>query len=616
MVAAVSEAAINSQFRQYLTGANQKSSHIYYIKYNLEYFKVTEYSNDGELPKKFPQRLLDAVADLKKNNSSLFQEFERANIFDMNYTKSTESEGCYEAPDAVIEMRKKYFFSFALELQEGIDPNTLQKVIAAKNPDVVCKPVELHSDEGNKNHVKYTQFFSKFTAIEIFRGDDEEEPVFYCSVFKQSEQQNPVVFEYDIQMNFFDCKYDNMPEDSKQWIQNLTKIPNPDDLFEISKLALNFEKMSNVSTYKLDVSKEVNTVVASAVEELLQSLKGKDITIFGYTLKPRPDTRFNYLFTPKYYTFTVSENNIGKKAGYSSIKTLNYVIMFDETAFPKLDDFQWNWLEAENTLNYAGIMAINRDKFVWRFLEEFRGGILKNLRFNVNADVEGGVYVLKYSIGLTSNTSHDPQLFKPSSDSAWDYVYSYTSSQESERRLLWAPPLPFPIASAKMKHSYTLKCKVKRGTVTNNNVTIPALVFETRISAWADFDHDTESNSGTYFDQTVICTLGIAVDAYGRIDFIKDARIKDNNPGGINIGTWSKIDTLGAIDAVKDVAKKLGGCIQNIENNVKNEFLTGFVSYAQWVMPGCKTFTFKDEQFSTGMDFCTYINYADPNTGG
>jgi hypothetical protein len=600
MVTAVSESAVNAQFKDYLHNAKD-SVHIYYLDdgtANHNYFKVAVDTDDHKLPPSYDDALKAKIDELHKTGSSLFKEFEKQRVFDYSYTK--DAKGDYIAPDFMRDFYDDYYLAFCIEMAEGLPPKLLSELQKSNDPGNVAKVVELH--EGD-NHVTYNQYFKVFKVIEV----SSVRKRYILGYHTQDDSYMPWTFVYDIAINFFSSSYSDLKAlngDIAARVKKMSNVDDPDELFEISKLALNLKTLSTVKLPEIKISTAANALVEGEIKEYLNALEKAGVTIFGYAIKGRKDTEkniSNYIFIPKHYTFTVSGGDV---------KTLNYIIMFDETAFPEIRNFSWKWLESGEAAKISGVMAINRDKFWWKFLEQFREKILLNLRYNATALAEGGTYSGKIGIGVTYDDSNDTQLFKRGNDGTYEYGYSRYG--ETGKELIWDPPVPFPVASVQVYHRYTFNCKVSATCMEKNGKRLPAMLFNTRVSGYANFKYDDESNYGDYFDQSLICLLGFEIkpESHGEIAIIKDAHIQDNHPSGINYGIWSKIDTFGQIEnSVEKVTGKLSSylknCVNYIEKLCENDCL-----FAHWVMPGCKTFSFSDQSFSDTGDFCSNVTYV------
>jgi hypothetical protein len=584
MTVAVSESAVNSQFVSYLIHAENKKR-VYFLDDGStahNYFKVDSTSDDKTIPAAYGEDFIKVVQDLAANKSSLYKVFEGMNIFNTVYKK--DSDGQWIVPGFLKTAYDTYFLNFCFEIAEGLPVKDA--------PDEV---LELHAGD---NSVTYTQYFKEFTLIEV--GCNNRKKQYNMSIESQSESKTPWEFVYEIPVNFFSSSYTNIKDKAvADRIKEMSKITGGqvDDIFEISTLALNLKRLSTLRTPKFKISALAAAAVVAYVEEYLGTLEQAGTTIFGYTVKPKPGSGLKYIFLPKQYTFTISGGDI---------KTLNYIIMFDESQFPAIRDFNWKWLDKGDV--YDGVMAFNRDKFCWKFMEEFRKEILSRLRYKPTSSASGGVYKAEFGIGVQSDKSTDTQLFKPGGS---EYIYSYSESSSTDRVYIWGPPSPWPIASGAVSHNYNFTCKVSKSALNNSKgASCPALCFDTRVWAYADFDHDYQDNDGIYFDSNIKCNLGFDIDRNGNIIILKKVEVTNNNPKGLDIKLWSKIDTAGTIDRVKDSANKIGGVIKTVEDHAKDVFLKEFLICSNWVMPGCRTFTYEAPLLSDNWDFCSYINYA------
>ncbi len=604
MVAALTEKALNAQLRSYLSTVDF-SYKAYCLSYGDEksqtYFLVDKDTDDDlAIPSDCPDALREQIKKLHERDSSLYKEFELLNIFDRNPGEINERE--IKLIDAVDLL----FLSFAFYIEDGIPFGIMKKLReeAGKpgfNPDSICRILQL---QDNANHVDFYQFFKTLIIVElpvsVVRVGGSYVVKHYLRKTAQQDD-NPLSFMFDIELDFFGQKYNKLPDDVKKRIQEMSKVQDPDTVFDISQLVLNLEKLSTVFRPKLDVSNPVMTYIENTlIRGYFDRLEKAHQTIFGHVVIPKLSHNSNYLFEPKRYNFTVSNN------------TLCYLVMFDDTPFPiKSPTYPWRWVEDNETSN--GVIVINRDKILTRLLEDFRGTVLQTLRRKAEGRVEGGVYSLTFYYSLNQDESVDSQKFTLNGS---EYTYYYSSGFATDTSLVWDPPIPWPMGSGALKMKYELFCNAKPSTLTKDGVTYPSILFSARPLLYLNVTVDSGNNNGNIYDSTLLLNLGIKVNADGSIDFIKDVNLVDNHPGGIDYSGWSQFMTFGMIeDFVKNIKNDLEGFVVDAVNYTKNSFLNAYNVHTGWVMPGNRTFTFKNEGFSDFMDFYSYVNYVQETEG-
>lgn len=582
MVTAITQAACNSQLRQFLSKTTVKNSVYYLNDGNNTYFKVDSETREEDIPDSFPAEFRERVRQIKSTGSSLFKEFEKLKLFEIK-------EG-----DITDEVKKAYYdlyLGYAFLIEDGIPQYMTDKMISEKiknpdfNPDTLFKVVEFQE---NGDRVNFNQFFKNLVIVELY----ENRGLHFNKVCQPQDESWS--FKFDIQMNFFGGSYSNLPDEIKERIRQMSMVQDPDTLFEISQLVLDIQTLSTVVVPVIEnVSNKAREIIQTdIITGYFDRLEKAGETIFGHVIIPKPSpVNTRYLFTPKRYTFTVSKN------------TLNYIIMFDDGEFPEIRKFSWNWMEQSDVRN--GVMCISSEKLLKIVMEVFRTNVLRYLRIKILAELNVGVAKCEYSASFPIDESEQEQ-FRTLDDKT--YYYNYEHNSDTGKKSFYIPP--FLGADAQFKLCYKLMCIANLGTLVENGVSYPSINFKTCIGSGADFIYDSGHSDGIYFNKTVDFKVGIKIKSDGGIEFLTDSSVTDNKPAGIDVSGWSKFCTVGSIaDVVDDMKSEMNNILDSFKDDAVDNFAASYNTSTQWVMPGNRTFTYTGEGFSTGKDFYSYVNY-------
>lgn len=403
MVTAITQAACNSQLRQFLSKTTVKNSVYYLNDGNNIYFKVDSETREEDIPDSFPAEFRERVRQIKSTGSSLFKEFEKLKLFEIK-------EG--DITDEVKEAYYDLYLGYAFLIEDGIPQYMTDKMISEKiknpdfNPDTLFKVVEFQE---NGDRVNFNQFFKNLVIVELY----ENRGLHFNKVCQPQDESWS--FKFDIQMNFFGGSYSNLPDEIKERIRQMSMVPDPDTLFEISQLVLDMQTLSTVVVPVIEnVSNKAREIIQTdIITGYFDRLEKAGETIFGHVIIPKPSpVNTRYLFTPKRYTFTVSKN------------TLNYIIMFDDGEFPEIRKFSWNWMEQSDVRN--GVMCISSEKLLKIVMEVFRTNVLRYLRIKILAELNVGVAKCEYSASFPIDESEQEQ-FRTLDDKTYYYNYEHNS---------------------------------------------------------------------------------------------------------------------------------------------------------------------------------------------
>lgn len=609
MTVSVTEAALNSQLRQYLASISSSERRENYVvkAYMLSNIadngnaitifidKNTDYEN---LPQGFPEDFYETVKDLKAKGSSIYNELDKLNLFDIKsgtssvieINKHTSQSGDVEK----IQTAVGYYLRYALLVEDGIPEIILQKIISVDNPSKLDEILKLITLQPNTKNVLFKQFFRKICGIQLTTSSTGMYPRLKLkTTLSKSEQSGDDIwyFPFNISLDFRATDYANCGEEIQKKIQEMAEVKNPDDVFNISQLALDLETLSTtISPTVKGFEHDVDDFMTSIIRSYFDRLEKAGQTMFGSVITTKPSSSTKYLFTPKMRNYHISP------------RTLDYLIGFgDEKTIPNLrNDINLEWdkdsnpLIAANNPNNAAI-AISSVHFL-PFIADMIRPALNYLPNKIEVFADDPVWKDSFNVWATSTPLGGNPNFEPKvSSENLNFNYSYSYHDETKRHLMWQPPIPSPVASLLLKHDYNAKVSGKVGNYDFEGIKLPAFIFDFNIKGWLMVDYNTnEQTKGTYFDRTLRMAIGIRIDSQtGNIDFVKKVNKIDNHPAGLPQIGWVKFMSAGHInDYINKLISYLSNIMSKIEDYSIDEFVNSVNSQVGFVMPGNKTFTF------------------------
>lgn len=582
MVLAVSEESVNTTLKQKLNMEGE--AYNCYIISNISggevvYFEINKNTDMHNLPAGFPVEL---------KNKDLFSIFEEADLFSRNYSNEDDKKIIEKLYDAYY-LEKAYQFIPGIPTQFSMgDLKRYQpiKLIASTDP----------SNCG----CEFTQYFEDVIILEVTEKRD------VCSVgcIKQSDCENPWGVVYKVLFQYKREEFDKLPLQ----VQNNIKYHFEDvdeaeieNIFDISQLILDFTTLSQVETPKITgVTEESEIMVVNAINKYVEH-EYSYVTSDDYLVIPNKNNDYNYLFKPCEYTYSVTKDT-------NNLKTLNYIMTtsHDDKITPQL--YEWEWLSDDDLKEETGVMSINRETVFDIFNNEFKDKVLPKLWKRFVATMEDNSKIcdkpdFDYYIEDSKKSGGDFE-YK-------DKKYIYPKLEErSESELKYEI---FPIYTAKHAMTYTVDCSCYWQDVTIANNKYPGIVYKTTVKLYEDLTVDSGTTSGYVYDADVYCEIGISIDGQGKIELKRNARIDDRGESMGDTNFWSKLFSLGvADDAIKDAVSDLQEMTKGVVSDFEETFLSGKIGYASWVLPGGKTFTFKNQEFCDEGDFVIGTRYVEP----
>lgn len=611
MTVSVTERALNSQLRQYLASITTASktenycARVYILSYigddgNPIMFAVDKNTDDSQLPKGFPDGFYETAASLKENKSSLFQELEKLNLFDIASGTKSVIKICGAAGPALtgdalkIQMAANYYLKYGIYIEDGIPDHVLRNLIDDNfkgDPDTLIKPITL---QANTKNVLFKQFFRNIGGIQIATTTSGVYPnLTLTTTLSKMEQSEKDIwyFPFHISLDFRAVDYESSGKEVQEKIRQMSKVENPDDVFNISQLSLDLKTLSTtISPTIAGFDHDVDTFLTNIIRSYFDRLDKAGQTVFGSVVTTKPSSTQKYLFTPKMRNYHISP------------RTLDYLIGFgNEKTIPNLgNDINLPWDREEdpviafNNPNNAAI-AVSSSHLL-PFIAEMVRPALNYLPNNIQVFADDPVWKDQFTVSAKSNPQGGyPDFDKGGTPGNPNFKYSFGFEDQTKRHYMWQPPLPTPVASIKLTHRYRADVTGMPGRYKFGDTVLPAFLFDFSIKGWLLVDYNTnEGSQGTYFDRTLKMAIGLRIDSQtGNIGFVKSIETINNNPPGLPKSGWVKFMSANNINNYVD---KLVGMLSKIMTNIEqysiDEFTRSVNSQIGFVMPGSKTFTF------------------------
>lgn len=636
MTVSVTERALNSQLRQYLASISTASKvDAYQVRvYILSFirddgtpvtFTVDKNTDYSKIPDGFPSDLYDAIKTLNNNNSSLYAELEKLKLFQIpTGTKvmvnmSSTSQTTLTENEKNIQTAAAYYVKYAIYIEDGMPDSALIKLLDDNfkgDPDSVIKPITLNPNEKN---VLFKQFFRNICGLQISSSVTGMYPKMkiYISLSKSEQMDSDIwYFPFKIALDFRAVDYHNCDNLVKQKIQQMAKVENPDDVFNISQLSLDLKTLS--TTYSPTIKEfdhDVDTFLTNIIRSYFDRLEKAGQTVFGSVITTKPASTTKYLFTPKMRNYHVAP------------RTLDYLIGFGtETTIPNLgNDINLAWDSDRSPIISLGnpndaAIAISSAHLL-PFIAKMVRPALNYLPNKIEVFADDPVWKDQFTVTSKSNPQkNNPDFTKGGTAGNPNFEYSYCYEDQTDRHYMWQPPLPTPVASLKLKHKYSADVTGRAGNYDFGNVILPAFIFDFTIKGWLLIDYNTnEGTQGTYFDTTVKMAIGIRIDSQtGNIDFVKKVDTIDHHPSGLPTSGWVEFMSAQNIkNYVHTLVENLTTIMNCIEKYSIDEFVKSVNSQIGFVMPGSKTFTFVYDKpngtvnaISPSGDLYLYGNYV------
>lgn len=603
MVTAISEKSLNSQMRLYLAGCNWETR-IYFLETMNEetgesiLFMLQKGTDESKIPAEF--ELAETVESLKQQNSCIYDELEKLDLFSLDAGTSIT--------DPRLAKAMEYCFSYGLHLADGIPDEVMQYLVLNQEKIDVDKALNIITLDSERKSVIFNQFFKAFEVIQVNLQLKGRKIVgMLTKVGQDCSGDNPIDGMWrtksSMVIDFRATSHKDIDsEEIKKKIESMAKVSDPDTMFDISQLNLDLSTLQTLSLPAIEgVSPSVKGAISGVVQEYFGRLEQGGQTVFGYVVLPKPNLQIKYLFTPCMKNYDVCGNS------------LYYLVNFDDKhnyTIPSLNtarDFDWAPL-MDGSVMADGVMAIAATKFI-PLIRQKMEPLLPQLIMTKHPYVDAGCY--SYDVKWDEPAAPRDQHFSVPVDAPWQTRWSYSKDYNQDYQLVWAPPLPFPVASGKICSNFSVDCVGNPGTATINGVTYPSYDFNFHFKGWMNYGYNSQSNAGDYYDHNVLFQVAIKINENGAIEFLQKVTDTDNHPGGIDVHAWGDFCSFGQLQGTVDsMCNAMSDTIKKLTRTAVDQFLKGYDTFTGWFMPGARTYTYKNEGISKYGDLYSYVNYV------
>lgn len=439
----------------------------------------------------------------------------------------------------------------------------------------------------NSTCVNYNMYFSKLCIVEL-----KYNPFKRKTEFTKTEQagHSPWVFRFKVNLGLIGVSRSQLPESVAKEVNNI----DPESMFSIQQLFLDLNTVKlqdalpipNVSE---DASSAVNDKFTKVYFQKLRNTADQGSVVFAYALKPNdgPSDR-PYLLKPSDFCFYISPyyENGKENPKKGALYTLNYILACDGRMLPRdLKSFTWNWVDEKDAAAIHGSMSINKQR-IYDFANNQFTDIIRILTLKPN------VYVSFKHNEFRIGFDHGSENAKFENNT---YNFSAEASDADGLKII------------KAKAKYSLDASVSSYQTTDDKAVIEC---KCDITCYLNMKIGGGTSKGNIFNKTIWYTLTIDIDEYGRLLIQPSVTEKDNGTS-FSYNTFSKIISLGTAKGAIEFAKTaLESELKDTNAFSQRDFTQRYNRQAMWVLPGNRTFVFKQPRFSCGTDLTFDISYA------
>lgn len=439
----------------------------------------------------------------------------------------------------------------------------------------------------DSTYVNYNMYFSKLCILELKHNHSTHR--IELTKIEQAECA-PWVFRFRVNLGLINVARNQLPAVVSRQVENM----DPASMFSIQQLFLdlNTAKLQEalpIPEVSQMASVFVNNNFTKVYFQRLRNTADKGSVVFAYALKPNDGSSDKpYLFKPSDFRFYISpyyENGIANPQK-GALYTLNYILACDGRMLPRdLKSFTWNWIDEKDAAAVHGSMSINKQRIYDFAVMQFTD-IIRTLKLNpvVEISLKHNTFRLGFSHG-SSNVDFNNNMF-----------HHFAEASDADG-----------LKIIKTKVNYNCDAFISSYQTGDNKA-----VIECRcdISSYLDFQVMGGSSKGTIFNKTIWYTLTINIDAYGQLIITPSVTQKDNGTS-FQYNNFSKFISLGtATSAINSAKGALENMLSDANSFSQHVFSEKTNNQAMWVLPGNRTFIFKQPHFSCGTDLTFDISYA------
>lgn len=476
-------------------------------------------------------------------------------------------------------------FAAAFEVEFGIPPQYT-------DPAVVPDIVKLSADTRN---VDFTMLCKTFKVVDTTSKIIGNRVFTDINVASQStdKEGKPFIIKanVDLRIKNYLGEHKDLPEPVRNAIKNLS-----DTAFSIQQLLFDLNNAGLQSAIRIDgITPEgvAGTKIQGwFINTYMAAMKTKGEPVLNYTVKQSPQTAtlkptdLNFMTQPFLDVNTLKAIESPSKE-QNDLYTLNYLCAVEGHTLPNPTQFNWNWVNSEDSKQFDGIISIKRETFANWFLgqilplakkECFTPGVRVTVKPFGEVGCEYNAFTNEDNVDITVTRSNAPN--SQVITLAW-YKDAYDCAG-----------VDGALGSLKFINQYDATIKFE-----GNNIKVH---IDGRIHL--DLKIGQTWNTGDVSRQVYDDVYTLNVNAAGKIEIVHTSDKKD----------LSQDDS---VNWLSDLFTDANAWFSYLKSRkfTSRQFQNFPISAIQdFVFPGGRDFTFKELRFSDNQDLICAITYTDP----
>lgn len=335
-VLATTQKSINATMKMYLKGMSSTPTKVYYIN------EVDEDTLKVSIRQASREELL-----------KLTNNFDPLSLSESITSKDPRSQQIANSG-----------FAAAFEVQFGIPP---------QYQDPACIPDIIKLSADTKN-VDFTMLCQTFKVVDVTSTVIANRVLTNVNVASQSTDKDPYLIKanVDLRIKNYLGEHKDLPASVQNAIKNLS-----DSAFSIQQLLFDLNSAGLQSAIKIagiDSQGTAGTKIQGwFINTYMDAMKAKGEPVLNYTVKQSPQTAtlkptdLNFMTQPFLDANTFKQFDAPSKE-QNDLYTLNYLCAVEGKPLPIPTQFNWNWVNTEDSKQFDGIISIKRDTFAKWFL--------------------------------------------------------------------------------------------------------------------------------------------------------------------------------------------------------------------------------------------------------
>jgi hypothetical protein len=420
---------------------------------------------------------------------------------------------------------------------------------------------------------------------------------------KKQDGSTPWVFRLFVNLSMQDVAKSSLPPEVQKELQNVDE-----NIFSIQQLYLDLNTAALASIDGVVFPSLVMAPAAQILSLYMAQQQATNKPLFGVSVHFKQQNVPPPTLAPTYVDFCVTPylDANGNHAN-PDLDTLNYLVMFDHHPAPayRPQSFKNNWVVDPKI---QGAMAIKKDP-VLDFLRNNLAPLLQLLCPIMNCKADGHKAPPNdVLIQLNPGAAHPFNVTFDGSSGLFG-SYSYNTHDESE-----------DIGGTyylKVNGAYSSNCNLYalHNTIMATGSMMASAETTVRFTSSGAI---TTTMPDTTFNWSVELELYFDPSHNGQLNLkVINPNFKDNPLIADHDEAWWEKFIRALSGSMKTYTDSLGDLRANVATNIEGTIQTNlnniFATTNHFILPGGKTFAFKDPQFTNNKDLSSNITYLNPN---